>query len=120
MPYIFVRCQISHLDGFEPFNSSTWQHHNITYIDFQQNDALEDRIPTVIRENLFGGRHDYNRADDNKPYYQTYKCNYPPHVVFNELEIHAGYKVIAANTTTETFVWTLHKPWSYITAERQQ
>lgn len=48
--------------------------------------------------------------DQKKPYYQTYWCQYPLHVVFNELEILAGYKVIAANTTKEIFVWTLHKP----------
>ena len=79
-------------------------------------------LSELIAMNLSGDRRDNNRWEhgNKKPHYQTYACYHPPHVVYNELEIHAGYKVIAANTTTDTFVWTLHKPWGHITAGRQQ
>ena len=114
MPYIFVRCGVSHLDDCNAFDAKRWGgYKNVTYIDFQLvKDGNDRTLSELIGSNLSGSRLDGNEReyDQKKPYYQTYWCKYPPHVVFNELEIHAGYKVIAANTTKEIFVWTLHKP----------
>lgn len=113
MPYIFVRCHISHLDGQDAFDADKWRSRKITFIDFQLGeDGNDETLSELIGMNLSGDRRDNNRWEhgNKKPHYQTYACYHPPHVVFNELEIHAGYKVIAANTTTDTFVWTLHKP----------
>ena len=109
MPYIFVCCQISHLDNWDAFDATRWQSDKITYIDFQQ---VYRTLIDVVGKNLSGRRHDRNERayDEKKPHFQTYRSTYPPHVVFNELEIRAGYKVIEGNTAMETFVWTLHKP----------
>ena len=113
MPYIFVRCDVSHLDDCNAFDATRWGHDKTTYIDFQLvKDGNGRTLSELIGSNLSGSRLDRNEReyDHKKPYYQTYWCQYPLHVVFNELEILAGYKVIAANTTKEIFVWTLHKP----------
>ena len=114
MPYIFVRCDISRLDAWNAFEAPKWQHNNKTFIDFQLvKDGNDQPLTELIETNLSASRriHNLHGDDDRKQAkYQTYECNYPPHVVFNELEIHAGYKVIAANTTKEIFVRTLHKP----------
>ena len=125
MPYIFVRSNISHLDDGDAFDVTRWRlYKTVTYIDFQLvKDGNDQPLTELIETNLSARRRVHNLhgdIDSKQAKYQTYECHYPPHVVFNELEIHAGYKVIAANTTTETSVWTLHKPWSHITAERQQ
>lgn len=112
MPYIFVRCPKFDLDECNAFDATRWGRNKMTYIDFQLvEDGNESTLSKLIRSNLSGSRIDRNEREcDQKPYYQTYLCKYPPHVVFNELEIHAGYKVIAANTTKQIIVWTLHKP----------
>ena len=114
MPYIFVRCKISHLDDNDAFDATRWGGcKSLTFIDFQLVKDGNDRpLSELIQTNLSGIRNVHNMYEDDRTQakYQTYCCKYPPHVVFNELEIHAGYKVIAANTTRETSVWTLHKP----------
>ena len=109
----FVRCDVSHLDDCNAFDATRWGHDKTTYIDFQLvKDGNDRTLSELIGSNLSGSRLDRNEReyDQKKPYYQTYWCQYPLHVVFNEPEIVAGYKVIAANTTKEIFVWTLHKP----------
>ena len=109
----FVRCDVSHLDDCNAFDATRWGHDKTTYIDFQLvKDGNDRTLSELIGSNLSGSRLDRNEReyDQKKPYYQTYWCQYPLHVVFNEPEILAGYKVIAANTTKEIFVWTLHKP----------
>lgn len=111
MPYIFVRRNKFDLDECNPFDAT--RRNKMTLIDFQiVEDGNDSTLSKLIRSNLSGSRIDRNEreCDQKKPYYQTYSCEYPPHVVFNELEIHAGYKVIAANTTKQIIVWTLHKP----------
>ena len=116
MPYIFVRCPMSYLDGRDAFDGSySPRHRKPTFIDFQLAKEGNDQKLSVeltaidnLSGNLCVNNHEF--YDPKQAKYQTYECNFPPHVVLNELDVCAGYKVMAANTTKETFVWTLYKP----------
>lgn len=121
MPYIFVRCPMSYLDGRDAFDGSySPRHRKPTFIDFQLAKEGNDQklsVELTAIKNLSGSlcvhNHEFYDPNEKQAKYQTYECNFPPHVVLNELDVCAGYKVMAANTTKETFVWTLYKPWNY-------
>lgn len=120
MPYIFVRCEMFCLDRWDAFDGSFEQRicnpSRKTFIDFQLvKEGNDQKLSVELKasmENLSGNLKVGNfKFDDRKQaMYQTYECSFPPHVVLNELDVCAGYKVIAANTTKETFVWTLYRP----------
>ena len=106
-----------YLDGRDAFDGSYLpRKRKPTFIDFQlakegNDQKLSVELNTAI-ENLSGSLcvNNYEFFDQKQAKYQTCECNFPPHVVLNELDVCAGYKVMAANTTKETFVWTLYKP----------
>lgn len=122
MPYIFVRCLMSYLDGRDAFDCHYRSRHDRpTFVDFQlAKEGNDQKLSVELKasmENLSARLSVFTNAlqdpSNKQANYETYECKFPPHVVLNELDICAGYKVIAANTTKETFVWTLYKPWNY-------
>lgn len=53
MPYIFVRCDVSHLDDCNPFDATRWGHDKTTYIDFQLVKDRNDRTPWSQRARVW-------------------------------------------------------------------
>lgn len=110
---------MSCLDRWDAFDGSYERRHQDlrkTFIDFQLvKEGNDQKLSVELKasmENLSGNLkvRNFEFHDRKQAVYQTYECNFPPHVVLNELDVCAGYKVIAANTTKETFVWTLYRP----------
>lgn len=62
MPYIFVRCNISHLDDGDAFDATRWgRDKTVTYIDFQLVKDGNDRpLSELIETNLSGSRRVHN------------------------------------------------------------
>ena len=107
MPYIFVRCLMSYLDGRNAFDGSNRRRNDRpTFIDFQFAKEGDDQKLSVelaaSMKNLSGSlcvhNSEFYDLSRKQAKYQTYECNFPPHVVLNELDVCAGYKVMAANT----------------------
>ena len=111
---------MSCLDRWNAFDGSYQRRINDpstrTFVDFQLvKEGNDQKLSVELKasmENLSGNLKvgNFEFYDKKQAVYQTYECQFPPHVVLNELDVCAGYKVIAANTTKETFVWTLYKP----------
>ena len=111
MPYILVRSKLNLQDPRKTFDTAPVLAGDVnsmclTFIDFQDTEELGFAINKVISEKLT--RSEKIKQHEHSKKYETYQCKYPPHVVLNELEIHAGYQVVAASSIGETIVWTLH------------
>ena len=111
MPYILVRSKLNLQDPGKVFDAGPVLENDVssicfTFIDFQDTEESGSAIKKVINDNLT--RSKLTTPIEHSKKYQTYQCTYPPHVVLNELEIHAGYQVVAASSIGETIVWTLH------------
>ena len=112
MPYILVRSKLNLQDPRKTFDIAPVLADNVssmclTFIDFQDTEELGLAINKVMKEKLTRSELINPELEHSKKY-KTYECKYPPHVVLNELEIHAGCQVVAASSIGETIVWTLH------------
>ena len=127
MPYIFVRGTLENTGLFS----------NETFIDFHHVEDGNGESVGAILERQFGAypvtgdpsgcprRQNWQLEQYSVPSTGTMGVARQPQVVLNMLEIHAGYKVVAANqqlpktqvpldprtaTGVSYTVWTLHKP----------